>query len=133
MEKACPVVIRGVSDQLDVLAFRHPLAGKQFVKGTIETGEPLAIACERELEEESGLSAKAEAYLGECFIECQGLTYGFYQMKVTQPVPEQFEHFCADDGGHVFEFFWQPLQSELDEEWHPIFHEIRAYLLKVLS
>ncbi|PJX25247.1 hypothetical protein CAP48_04060 [Advenella sp. S44] len=39
MENACSVVVRTSEDGLEVLAFRHPSAGKQFVKGTIEEGE----------------------------------------------------------------------------------------------
>lgn len=33
--KACPVVLRH-STELEILAFRHPLAGLQLVKGTVE-------------------------------------------------------------------------------------------------
>ena len=38
--KVCPVVLRGTTaDGIDILAFRHPLAGAQLVKGTIEIAE----------------------------------------------------------------------------------------------
>jgi len=49
IEKACPVVLRVSKEILEVLAFIHPSAGKQFVKGTIENGETPQQAAEREL------------------------------------------------------------------------------------
>ncbi|WP_196161302.1 NUDIX domain-containing protein [Reinekea sp. G2M2-21] len=133
MEKACPVVLRERNGQVEYLAFVHPLAGKQFVKGTIEPGELLTAACERELLEESGLVATAVEDLGTCRIVSQQLIYGFYRMQVEQPIPETFSFFCLDDGGHQFDFFWQPLHTELDTQWHPIFQEIAIYLRSVLK
>ncbi len=63
--KACPVVLRGAAaGRVDVLVFRHPLAGTQLVKGTIEAAEVIQRAAERELLEESGLVATAVADLG---------------------------------------------------------------------
>ena len=38
--------------------FRHPLAGIQLVKGTVEPSEKPADAARRELFEESGLNTK---------------------------------------------------------------------------
>ncbi len=38
--------------------FRHPLAGIQLVKGTVEPSENPADAARRELFEESGLNTK---------------------------------------------------------------------------
>ena len=54
--KACPVVIRG-QGAIEILAFEHPLAGLQLVKGMIEPGESSRDAALRELREESGLIA----------------------------------------------------------------------------
>lgn len=56
--KACPVVLRRTGD-LEVLAFEHPLAGFQLVKGSIEQDESPAAAAVRELLEESGLKASS--------------------------------------------------------------------------
>ncbi len=53
--KACPVVL-STSLPIKILLFRHPLAGTQRVKGTIENGETPGAAALRELEEESGIS-----------------------------------------------------------------------------
>jgi len=49
IKKACPIVVRLQNGKPEILAFNHPSAGRQFVKGTIETGEnrnhPVATAC----------------------------------------------------------------------------------------
>jgi 8-oxo-dGTP pyrophosphatase MutT (NUDIX family) len=55
--KTCPVVVRNQGDGLQVLAFRHPLAGCQIVKGTIEKDESAANAALRELFEEAGIQS----------------------------------------------------------------------------
>lgn len=55
--KSCPVVVRNDDDELSVLAFRHPLAGYQLVKGTINDDEEVSAAAVRELVEESGVAA----------------------------------------------------------------------------
>jgi 8-oxo-dGTP pyrophosphatase MutT (NUDIX family) len=62
--KACAVVIRS-PDAIEVLAFEHPLAGFQLVKGTIEGGETPQQAAVRELREEAGFEARAVEDLGE--------------------------------------------------------------------
>ena len=38
-----------------ILAFAHPQAGHQFVKGTIEPGESAGAVAQRELHEEAGI------------------------------------------------------------------------------
>ena len=53
--KACPVVLQGSK----LLVFRHPSAGIQLVKGTIESGEGPEAAALRELREESGIADAA--------------------------------------------------------------------------
>ena len=50
-EKVCPYVLRGAGDRLEVLAFRHPLAGCQLVKGSLEPGERVVVGALRELAE----------------------------------------------------------------------------------
>jgi 8-oxo-dGTP pyrophosphatase MutT (NUDIX family) len=62
--KACPVILRRTAARIEVLAFRHPLAGYQLVKGTIEPAETIQDAAERELLEESGIIGAAIDYLG---------------------------------------------------------------------
>jgi 8-oxo-dGTP pyrophosphatase MutT (NUDIX family) len=58
-DKACPVVLRSPQGKCEILAFCHPLAGHQFVKGTVEAGETPAAAALRELYEEAGITAQA--------------------------------------------------------------------------
>jgi|TARA_R100000027_G_scaffold36772_1_gene27027 8-oxo-dGTP pyrophosphatase MutT (NUDIX family) len=65
MDKACPVVLRNRENQLEILAFRHSLAGIQLVKGTIEPNESSLAASQRELFEEAGRTLKAEYQLLE--------------------------------------------------------------------
>ncbi|WP_318653947.1 NUDIX domain-containing protein [Pseudomonas sp. Y24-6] len=54
--KACPVILSGIPGA-HILLFRHPIAGVQLVKGTIEKDETPAQAALRELSEESGIAA----------------------------------------------------------------------------
>ena len=57
-DKACAVVLSRESPPR-ILLFRHPQAGVQLVKGSIESGETAQQAALRELWEESGLRAVA--------------------------------------------------------------------------
>ena len=57
-DKTCPVVLRSPQGKCEILAFCHPLAGHQFVKGTVEAGETPAAAALRELYEEAGKRPK---------------------------------------------------------------------------
>jgi 8-oxo-dGTP pyrophosphatase MutT (NUDIX family) len=54
-DKVCPIVFRDVSMR-QILAFEHPRAGVQLVKGYIEPGETVRAAALRELAEESGIA-----------------------------------------------------------------------------
>lgn len=121
MNKACPVILRKIGGQTEILAFRHPLAGKQLVKGTIEANEPLTAACQRELFEESGIHAETVRFLGKWVSGYENQVWGFYLMACADSLPEQWTHFTEDDGGHRFQFFWQPLNRPLDDKWHPLF------------
>ncbi|MDF4937158.1 NUDIX domain-containing protein, partial [Vibrio parahaemolyticus] len=54
IDKVCPVVLRNQNQE--ILLFKHPLAGVQLVKGTVEVfDESYIIAAKRELAEESGI------------------------------------------------------------------------------
>lgn len=100
MNKACPVVIRKHNNELQFLAFQHPLAGKQIVKGTIEAGESVEQACIRELAEESGLQGKVLTYLGDWDANFDSQVWGFCLMEIEGDIPDTFSYFTLDDGGH---------------------------------
>lgn len=129
--KACPVVLRR-QGALEILAFRHPLAGLQLVKGTREPGESTSAAALRELAEEAGLEGLALRPLGLWQCALTGQTWAFHECQVADGLPEAWSHFCTDDSGHLFRFFWHPLASEPSDEWHPLFQGALAYLRQQL-
>ena len=133
MNKACPLVIRINNDHIEFLAFKHPLAGNQIVKGTIERGESLEAACERELKEESGLTGKVVSNLGSWDTGFEGQVWGFCEIELDKAAEENWEHYCLDDNGHTFRFFWQALDSQLDENWHPIFKGAIEYVKSAIT
>lgn len=126
-DKACPVVIRG-QGAIEILAFEHPLAGLQLVKGTIESGESSRAAALRELREESGLSASnVLADLGIWTSGYENQIWAFHLCEVDHP-PESWIHRTSDDGGHVFKFFWYPLSQQPNEQWHSLFQGALKYI-----
>lgn len=85
---------------MEALAFNHPSAGKQFVQGTIESGEtPQNVSFVR----------KAG----------QSLHPGISSRVRSADLPDAWQHITEDDQGHTFTFFWRPL----DQHWPAIFHE----------
>lgn len=122
--KVCPVVTRISDGVAELLAFRHPSAGNQFVKGSIEKGETAPDAAIRELKEESGITAACGLIdLGQASIG--SAVWHFFTVRL-EGLPHRWEHQTQDDFGHVFSFFWHPLAEDLNEEWHPHFHEALA-------
>ncbi|MCC6244234.1 MAG: NUDIX domain-containing protein [Gemmatimonadaceae bacterium] len=121
--KAAACVVRTRARGPEVLVFRHPLAGVQIPKGSIELGETAADAAARELAEESGI------------LEGRVLRQvGWHQFEVgedatsSEPSERQVWHtflMAADaeqrdswsqhasgsevEASLVFEFFWLPL------------------------
>jgi 8-oxo-dGTP pyrophosphatase MutT (NUDIX family) len=120
--KVCPVVLRVVHQEIHILAFEHPQAGRQLVKGTIEPGEDPAEAAGRELWEESGLKMTIPPRpLGVWEAGFAGQIWSFWLCQLSQPAADQWQHWCQDDNGHQFTFFWHPLLQKPDERWHPLF------------
>jgi 8-oxo-dGTP pyrophosphatase MutT (NUDIX family) len=104
--------------------FRHPRAGCQLVKGSIEPGESPAEAALRELYEESGIAgAHLVADLGFWAANEEHQVWSFHLCEPAEALPDFWSHHCADGGGHVFRFFWQPL-AEDPRDCFPVF--IRA-------
>lgn len=133
MAKACPVVLRKRDHQLEILVFRHPLAGVQLIKGTIESGESGLSASERELREEAGVMLKAERQLVEWQWRSGEPMWKVCVMEAGNSLPDHWDHFCEDDGGHVFQCFWHPLSHEPSSEWHPIFVDALAAIRNALT
>lgn len=130
MRKVCPVVFRLSNGVTEFLAFRHPSAGNQLVKGTIEHGEAAIDAAIRELREESGvLAANSPVSLGEVLIN--STLWHFFAVRAEE-LPHRWEHQTQDDCGHVFSFFWHPLAKDLDDEWHFQFHDALIAMRRAL-
>jgi len=125
--KVCPIVLRNCN-AVEVLAFEHPSAGLQLVKGTIELGETPAEAAVRELREESGLEASAVADLGLWESGHLGHVWSFQLCESASPVFDRWTHRTEDDGGHEFAFFWQALHAEPSEHWHPVYRRALAHI-----
>jgi len=125
LTKACPIVLRRTTDEIQILAFQHPKLDRQLVKGTIEPNEQPSNAAIRELAEESGLIAKdSPLYLGESVALPDGNHWYFYCCEVLGEIPEEWTFHTEDEGGLLFRFFWHTLDAELDESWHPLFHDV---------
>jgi 8-oxo-dGTP pyrophosphatase MutT (NUDIX family) len=126
--KVCPVVLRLRAGQTEILAFRHPLAGKQLIKGTIEPGEDHEVAALRELREESGInSARVVRHLGVWKSDHKGQIWTFY-LCGADDLANEWTFRTEDDGGQDFEFFWQPIATEPSDEWHPVYRRAIEWL-----
>lgn len=127
IEKACACVVQAGR----LLVFRHPLAGVQLPKGTIDPGETPAQAVLRELAEESGLVLEAQSVaLGHFDVErvANGFIPGeepewqrwhVFWIAPVAPLPERWEHVAhgsPEEDGLVFRYFWHPLAEPFPDE-----------------
>ena len=115
MNKACAVVLHPEGAPLRLAVFTHPVAGLQIVKGTVRTGEPAERAAARELFEESGLETVSTLMLGSSDQIVAGETWHFVLCRAKPPIRDRWQHYCADDDGHLFQFHW----IALDEAYLP--------------
>ena len=114
---------------MQVLVFRHPQAGVQLVKGSVEAGESIEHAAVRELAEESGLQdATVIRDLGAWSSGYEGQVWHFHEVRCAGHVPEEWEHFAQDGGGQVFRFFWHGLHAAPSQDWHPVYRAALAEL-----
>jgi 8-oxo-dGTP pyrophosphatase MutT (NUDIX family) len=132
--KACPVVLRQRGGATEVLVFRHPLAGMQLVKGTIEADEKPSRAAQRELFEEAGVPTLGEGrQLGSDGTIAEGQVWHFVLCPVSD-LPERWTFHTHDDGGHLFAFSWHGLDAPLDEQdWHPVFVRAMAAIRRLVD
>ena len=133
MNKACPVVLRIKNNKLELLAFKHPNSGNQLVKGNIKKGEHFENACIRELEEESGIQAQVARQLGIWESNFKNQIWGFCLMHYEEVLPGSWEYETNDDGGHIFSFFWQPLNSTLNGNWKDVYRDAFHYIKNALG
>ena len=128
VQKVVPIVIRR-RKSLEVLSFRHPFAGSQLVKGTIEEGEEPESAALRELAEEFGIrEAAVESALGRLAFAEIGQDWHFYLCRVACSLAEEWTFFTQDDGGHLFQFFWHGLETAPDGSWHRDFQRALSFV-----
>ena len=119
-ERVCPLIFRSGTAGLEILAFRHPNAGLQIVKGGLQRGETPAAAAMRELREESGIAQAPLKDAGP--FDVAGASWHFFWAILTG-LPDRWAHDTEDDLDHVFQFFWHALDDPMTRDWHPIFHE----------
>ena len=133
MNKACPVVLRHKNNTLELLAFEHPAEGNQLVKGGIKKGEPIESACIRELKEESGIDAQVVRQLGIWEPNFKNQIWGICLMHYEDILPDTWEFETEDDDGHIFSFFWQPLNSPLNDNWNQVYTDAFHYIKNALD
>ncbi|MBN3788084.1 NUDIX domain-containing protein [Burkholderia sp. Ac-20353] len=122
--KACPILLRNHQGTTEILAFEHPSAGYQLVKGSIERGESAKDAAVRELREESGIrDAEVISDLGSWNAPYQGQIWSFQLCATRTTLPDEWTFETTDDGGHVFRLFWHPMHSSLPDPCHVLFRE----------
>lgn len=121
VEKVCPVIFREKDSNQEILVFRHPFAGIQLVKGTLEPNEDPNAAALRELAEESGISEVSLIdFKGTLEFEEANQCWHFYLCETKENLKESWDFFANDDGGLNFSFFWFPLSETPSGEWHPL-------------
>lgn len=133
-DKACPVLLRRREGRLQILAFRHPLAGPQLVKGTVEEDEEARVTVLRELAEESGIDdARLIEPLGQLILGGERQRWHIFLCGVTRSLPDDWVHYTTDGGGHNFAFFWHDLDAMPGDDWYPSFRTALGFIRRRLA
>ena len=141
--KALAAVVRSGAGAADVLVFRHPFAGMQLPKGTVEPGETLEAATLRELPEESGLILNTtpehvgvwERIVGGGPEEDGPLEINRWSVSilwVDQALRDRWHHLAAGspaEDGLTFEFSWLTLDENFSSSVHPLFTHVADMIL----
>ena len=130
--KACPIVFRDRSLS-EILVFRHPHAGIQIVKGTIELGEHPAQAALRELCEESGIcDARVDRDLGLWLPNFEDQVWSLHLCSTPRLLPRSWVHHTKDGGGLDLTFYWHSVDQTPEDTWHPLFRRAFQHVLGCL-
>lgn len=131
-DKACAVLLSRTSPPR-ILLFRHPQAGVQLVKGSLEPGEAPGAAALRELREESGITTAAiKRDLGNWTSGHLGQLWSLHLCETHEALPERWSHQTLDDHGHVFSFFWASFDDLPYADCHPVFQRLLDHLRLML-
>ena len=84
IEKVVPVIFRNINQRTEILVFKHPIAGIQIVKGTVETNEELEEAALRELYAESGFLLHTFTHIWVYIIHLSKVLTGMYLSAIPQ-------------------------------------------------
>lgn len=127
--KVCPVILRQQDDSWQILAFHHPEAGTQLIKGTLEAGEQPEVGVLRELAEESGIDqATVVTKIGELDSHETEQHWHIFLCQPVGALQDEWSFFTTDGGGHLFQFFWHRLDEAPDASWHPVFRNALAFI-----
>ncbi|MEL6565344.1 MAG: NUDIX domain-containing protein [Pseudomonadota bacterium] len=129
---ACPVALHPDGGVRRIPAFAHPHAGLQLVKGGVRPGEAPEAAAARELYEEAGLETRAALSLGMSGGIVDGECWHFALCRLVPPVRDRWQHVCADDGGHLFRFFWLALDDDAPDGFDPRYLRARDWIRATL-
>ncbi|HDM8205873.1 TPA: NUDIX domain-containing protein [Vibrio campbellii] len=131
VDKVCPLVLR--KQNREILLFKHPLAGVQLVKGTVELFDcDFLSAAKRELAEESGIELVYHTtYLGAWESGFQEQRWHFVLCE-CEVLPEHWVFHTQDDGGHDFEFFWHEVTKDISSRAHPVFQRALEQVLEFI-
>lgn len=125
IHKAAACVVRTRPHGPELLVFRHPIAGIQIPKGSVEGGESPDAAVLRELAEESGIAAASilrkigyhEIIVGVGPEETSPLEHQVWHTFLLAAHDEGRETWShrvsgsAVEEGLVFDYFWLPIQE----------------------
>ena len=147
IHKAVAAVVRKAGTGTELLTFRHPRAGVQLPKGTVEPDETAVEAVLRELEEESGLRLEGlprpigqwrrvlDGRFGE---RASGRVHLWHLFVLDAPagLPESWSHAASgspEEDGLTFAFSWLPVDGRLAGKLDPVFGTAVAQLLRHLA
>ncbi|MEZ5777663.1 MAG: NUDIX domain-containing protein [Paracoccaceae bacterium] len=131
--KSCPVLLRWAGLQRQILVFRHPSAGPQLVKGTVEAGESAEAAARRELGEEAGIGdAVLVRALGDSTDIVPGEIWSFHLLSRSD-LPDRWRHDPTGDRGGTYEFHWHLLEDADAAGFDPRYRRALAFIRKRLA